>query len=316
MVDKKKVLVTGAGGFVGRHVLSFLSKNPSIEVVASVESGQGEGVGLRIARMNITDADEVRRTLKEERPSHVLHLAAVSAKYHADQDPRKAWQINVEGTQNIALSLVESLPDCRLVFCSSSEVYGNSFLCGRSLDETALLQPTSVYAATKAAADLMVGQMACNGLRAVRIRPFNHFGPGQRPDFVVPAFAKQIADIEHGLSEPVIRVGNLHVNRDFLDVRDVAAAYSAVIEDFDRLPNGSILNIASGQAVSIESILNKLLSFSTKTVSVSVDPERFRSNDVPLVAGDATKFRDFFGWHPRYTLDETLMATLNYFRHH
>lgn len=311
-----KILITGAGGFVGQHAISCLSNDDSTEIVATVEHGQHRNLGVRVVQMDITNAVEVRQVISEECPTHILHLAAVSTKDYADEDPRKAWDVNVTGTQNIALVLVEHLPSCRLIFCSSSEVYGESFRSPRALDETALLKPTTVYGSTKAAADLMIGQMAYNGLHAICVRPFNHFGPGQRPFFVVAAFAQQIARIERGLQKPVLHTGSLDVRRDFLDVRDVVSAYSAIISNFDKLPNGSIFNIASGRAISIQSVLEKLLSLSSVTIDIAIDRSRLRSNEIPVMEGTATKLRKCLGWRPQYQIDSTLAATLEYFRSH
>lgn len=315
MGEKKKVLITGGDGFVGQHVLSRLANDNLIEVVASVQEPDKVLRAARTIQLDVTVESEVRRVIKTERPTHILHLAAVSSKGDADRNPRRTWNINVAGTQNIALALMEEqLPDCRFIFCGSSEVYGDSFRSEEALDETALLKPVTVYGATKAAADLMIGQMSLSGLRAIRVRPFNHIGPGQRPDFAVPAFSQQVARIERGQQKPIIRVGNLSVRRDFLDVRDVVSVYVSLINEFDNLPNGCVLNIASGQSISLQSILSRLLSFSMSKIEVEVDPQLLRQYEIPVMRGNAVKLQQVLGWKPQYDLDTTLLAALDYFR--
>jgi GDP-4-dehydro-6-deoxy-D-mannose reductase len=189
-----------------------------------------------------------------------VHLAGIAAVGVAVKDPARTWAVNLHGTLNLAEAILAHVPDCRLIFVSSAEVYGGSFKAGAALDESAALAPMNLYAATKAAAELALGAMAGNGLRLLRLRPFNHTGPGQAEAFVVPAFAGQIARIEAGLAPPVIKVGALRPARDFMDVRDVCAAYAACVREADALPENAVLNIASGRAVKIGDILRMLLA--------------------------------------------------------
>jgi GDP-4-dehydro-6-deoxy-D-mannose reductase len=153
--------------------------------------------------------------------------------------------------------------------------------------------------------------MALNGLRVIRFRPFNHTGPGQTDQFVVPAFASQIARIEAGLQSPVLRVGNLDAQRDFLDVRDVVDAYVLAVEKSDDLPTGTILNIASGRPRRIRELLDHLLSLSRRDITVEADPARQRPNDTPVFAGDASRARRMLGWAPRRDIQDTLLEILN-----
>ncbi len=188
------------------------------------------------------------------------------------------------------------------------------FRSGKPLAEDAPLDPENIYASSKAAADIFVGQMAKDGLRAIRLRPFNHTGPGQPPELVVPSFAAQIASIERGEQEPVIRVGNLSIRREFLDVRDVVDAYVRAIQRFDSLPNGAVFNIASGKAISVDAILEMLLTMSTKEIKVMPDPERIRPHDTPVMLGDATAARGALEWWPRRGVKDTLKSVLDYYR--
>ncbi|WP_250645688.1 GDP-mannose 4,6-dehydratase [Methylobacterium durans] len=181
------------------------------------------------------------------------------------------------------------------------------------LDETALLDPTSTYAASKAAADLMIGQMVRDGLRAIRFCPFNHTGPGQTEAFVTPAFAAQIARIEAAQQPPVVRVGNLEALRDFLDVRDVVEAYVQGIVR-PNLPSGAIYNIASGVPRRIADILYSLLAQARVAITVEADAARMRPNDTPLAIGSSSRAAVDLGWRPRITWEATLADTLAYWR--
>lgn len=182
------------------------------------------------------------------------------------------------------------------------------------MTEDARLEPVNIYASSKAAAELLIGPMADVGLRAIRLRPFNHIGPGQSLEFVVPSFASQIAAIERNAQEPIIRVGNLSVRRDFLDVSDVVDAYVETIRRFDQLPNGAIFNIASGEAIAIEAILKTLLSMSSREIKVVEDPEKMRPNDTPLMVGSSDAARRALEWKPRRSLTDTLRSILDYYR--
>ena len=187
--------------------------------------------------LDVTDADQVSSVLAAERPTHVIHLAAIAAIQAARRNVRQTWAVNFGGSLNVAIAVGEAVPDCRVLFCGSGLVYGTNAQGGRPpFDENAPLDPADAYGASKAAADLMVGQMAKQGLRAIRLRPFNHTGPGQSEHFVVPAFAAQIAKIERGEQDPVMKVGSLTNRRDFLDVRDVVDAYVRAVLRFDDLP--------------------------------------------------------------------------------
>jgi GDP-4-dehydro-6-deoxy-D-mannose reductase len=320
------VLVTGAGGFVGRHLLTALDETlaPGSEIIAGYStrmgnvpemgSGADARIPMRGVEMDITDRAQVNSVLKAEQPTHVVHLAAIAAVTAATRDPRLTWNINLNGTLNIALAVLEECPGCRIVFSSSSEVYGASFKAGVPLNESSELQPVNPYASSKAAADLMLGQMALQGLKVVRLRPFNHTGPGQTEHFAIPSFAAQIARIERGLQEPSMRVGSLESMRDFLDVQDVVDAYVSAVLLADELPVGCVMNLASGKPRRIGDMLDTLLAMSDVRIEVAPDPARFRPSDTPLVVGDSSRAYALLGWQPQRDMDYTLASVLGYWR--
>jgi GDP-4-dehydro-6-deoxy-D-mannose reductase len=311
-----RVLITGAGGFVGRHLIAALAAwSDAPEIVAGTYGEEASSLlNARTVSLDVTNAEQTLGVIQAERPTHVMHLAGITVVSQANRDVRKTWDVNTQGTLNVALAIKECAPACRLLFCSSAQVYGGSFRSGKPLAEDAPLDPENIYASSKAAADLLIGQMAKDGLRAVRLRPFNHTGPGQPPDLAVASFASQIAAIERGEQEPVMKVGNLSMRREFLDVRDVVDAYVKAIQRFDSLPNGSVFNIASGVAIEVDAILKMLLAMSWKTIDLAQDPQRIRPNDTPVMVGNAEALRRALDWRPRRRVADTLKSVLDYYR--
>jgi GDP-4-dehydro-6-deoxy-D-mannose reductase len=298
-----RVAVTGAGGFVGRRLTSALgTAHPGwlLEEPPGPEAPSG---------LDITEPQAVEDWIRRVQPDVVVHLAAVAAVTASVKDPRLAWRVNLDGTLNLVLALQQHAPRTHLLFVSSAEVYGESLNSATPVDERALLQPVNPYAASKAAADILVRQAAASGLSATVARPFNHTGPGQGDAFVAPNFAAQVARIEAGLQPPVISVGALDDERDFLDLGDVVDAYLLMLDRRAELGRGAVLNIASGEPVRIGDILEHLLSLSRVKIEVTVDPSRLRASGIRRVTGDATRLRAL-GWSPRISLSDTLAAVL------
>jgi GDP-4-dehydro-6-deoxy-D-mannose reductase len=267
-----------------------------------------------IRTLDIADEAAVETAIAELKPSHVLNLAGIAAPALADANPNVAWRVHVDGTLNLARGIQREQPGCWLIHVGSGMVYGESAKAGLPLDERALLTPLDEYSASKAAADLALGALARRGLKCVRLRPFNHTGPGQTEAFVVPAFAAQIARIEAGVSAPVMSVGNLEAQRDFLDVRDVAHAYALAVLHSDQLQPGSILNVASGVPRKIADVLKTLVEMSKVEISITQDNERMRPSDIPIMVGDAGRVRELLGWEPTHAFDGTLAAVLDHWR--
>ena len=295
-----KVLVTGASGFVGGYLTSALSAHHPDWVLDAPDSP---------GAVDVTDARAVEAWIRDARPDIVVHLAAVAAVTASVKDPRLAWQVNLDGTLNVVLAMQRHAPASHLLFVSSAEVYGDSLKSPEPITEAALLQPVNPYAASKAAADILVRQAVSGGLSATIMRPFNHTGVGQGEAFVAPSFAAQIARIETGAQPPVIEVGSLDDERDFLDVADVIDAYALVLERRHDPAARGVFNVASGVAVRIGDLLERLLSMARLKIEVRVDQERLRPSPIPRVVGDASRLRAM-GWAPERALDDTLAAIL------
>lgn len=313
----RPVLVTGASGFVGSYLLREMVQQ-GVEIDAMVALAMQPAIVSGFGStevVDITDREAVFRMIRAVNPSVVIHLAAIAEPARARQDQRRAWAVNVDGTCNLAHALLENAPDARLVFAGSAEGYGASFnRVEGAIGEDAPLQPMSAYGATKAAGDLVLSQLAYEGLDVIRFRAFNHTGPSQSAAYVVPAFAEQIAKIEAGLQPAVLSVGDLNAERDFLDVRDVVKAYVACLKIETLPPDNSVFNLSSGVSRTIQSILDELLALTSSRISVQVDPKRLRPSEVPHAAGDNSAARWALDWQPKIAFSQTLKDTLDALR--
>lgn len=309
----ERVAVTGASGFVGSWLfrrLKSAAERGEVELFPLLGRREDGGHGP-----DICDAEAVSAEVAKVRPTAVIHLAAIAAPAEARADPRRAWDVNVMGTLNLAQAVRQHASEARFIYIGSSEAYGDSFTCaGEPLTEVAPLAPRSAYAATKAAADLMIGQMAADGLDCIRFRPFNHTGPGQSADYVTSAFARQIARIEKGLQPPVLQVGNLDAERDFLDVRDVVDGYIAAMRSKTALRPGLALNLATGRPIRIGAVLDALVAEANVPIEVSTDPARLRPNDIPRASGNFDLAEKLLGWRPRIPFEQTMRDVLNFWR--
>jgi GDP-4-dehydro-6-deoxy-D-mannose reductase len=308
MAAPDRILVTGADGFVGRHLLRALrTAFPHAVLIGCARVPRMEEADLTLP-LDLLDPGSIADCLAQARADAVIHLAAATVVPESFADPMATWRINVDGTLMLAQTLMRTAPQTLLLYISSAETYGLTFQRGVPLDEDAPFAPANPYAASKAASDLALGEMALRGLRVIRMRTANHTGPGQSDALVVPAFARQIARIEAGKQEPVIKVGALDRWRDFLDVRDVCAAYAAALAH--EVPPGTAFNIASGTPRRIGDVLDALIARARLSVEIRTDAARLRPTDVISAIGNPDRAKAMLGWAPKIPWDETLDSVL------
>ena len=293
-----RALVTGGHGFVGRWLAAHLEKEGD-EVVAT-----GEEVDVR-------DPDAVLQSLTGTRPDAVYHLAGRAHVGSSWDDPAATFRVNADGTLHVldAARRLESPP--RVLVVSSAEVYGVVTPEQLPLREDLPTDPVSPYAASKVAAEVVARQSAKGfGLHVSIVRPFNHIGPGQSPNFVVSALAKRIVDAERSGAR-VLEMGNPTPRRDLTDVRDVVRAYRLVIE---RGEPGAIYNVCTGRDVVIGELAQRLIDLSGVDLELRTGTVELRPIDIPVLRGDPTRVHDAVGWSPEYALDETLADVLDHWR--
>ena len=310
MDEEPRILVLGGGGFVGTHLRTALAARFGDEarIINTTRTPADSGT----LALDISDTNAVGAVVQREKPTHIINLVGIAAPSEARRNPGLAWELHALAPDRLGRMLLQEAPDCWLFHVSSGLIYGRTALDGKPVDEHALLDPMDTYAVTKAAGDLAMGALAGEGLKCLRLRPFNHTGPGQTEDFVVPAFSAQIARIKSGHQPPVIQVGNLDAERDFLDVRDVAAAYATLISRTIDIRSGAIYNISSGHAVSMREMLNRLIQLSELQITVELDPSRQRPSDLPRIVGCVKAFERDAGWKPAFSFDQTLREILLY----
>ena len=309
------VLITGITGFAGSHLAErFVTDGVVVHGIAHEDPPYRhlDAVADRVVvhRGDILDVDAVSAALVAARPDAVVHLAAQAVPTLAARDPVSAVRVNVLGTATLLASL-DAHPAVRLVMASSADVYGvpDSEL----VDERAPLRPVNVYAATKVASEALVREFGeRRGATTTVLRPANQIGPRQHPGLAAAGFAKQIAEAEAGVAEPVVRHGVLDARRDFLDVRDMAAAYAAAADLTDA--GATVYNIGTGGSVSVTEILETLIGLARVPVRAELDPERVRAGVPAAFALDAGRFRKRTGWAPRIDLRTSLLDTLEYWR--
>lgn len=306
-----RFLITGISGFAARHLAQRLVADGH-EVFGTTRRLPAASSSIvprdRIAAVDLRDREAVAGVMRRVRPDGVFHLAAVTDVAASLSDPDETYRVNLFGSLNVFAAVRAATPACRVAWIGSSHAYGVIDAVDLPVTERQLFRPLSVYAASKAAADLAAYQWArAEGLKIVRLRPFNHTGPGQAPQLVCADFAKQITEIERAVQPPRIDTGNLDVVRDFTDVRDVVRAY---VLAWERGVAGEAYNVCSGVGRTPRQIIEGLLRLSGVQATVTVRPERQRSIDVPTLVGSATKLRQATGWSPAITWDETLRDVL------
>lgn len=268
--------------------------------------------GVELHLGDVRDPDRLREVIAATAPRRVYHLAALSHVGRSWERRKDTLDVNVVGTGLLLEAIEREAPDARVLLVSTGQVYGPAAPDRMPLSEREPSRPISPYAASKVCCEVLARQAADAGRLEVTIaRPFNFAGPGQHPSFVCSDFARQVALIEAGRRAPVLRVGNLDARRDFTDVRDMVAGFDAVLRSGRA---GRAYNLASGRAVSIQSVLDRLLEMSRVEIRVERDAERMRPADVPIFVGAPHRAREELGWEAAIPLADTLADTLAFWR--
>lgn len=283
-----RVFVTGAGGFVGPHLLRELAE-------------RGDAARGADRELDVTQPEGVARVLSAFEPDAVVHLAAQSSVARSHSEPAETWRINYLGTSSLLRALASAAPRARLLLVSSSDVYGSAAPGAAPFREADALRPASPYGRSKAAAELLARERAARGLDLVCARAFNHSGPGQAPGFALPSFARQLARIRLGRAEPSLEVGNLESVRDFLDVRDVVRAYRALL---DPATPAGVYNVASGRGRALGELLRALMQ--QAGVEAELQPRADLWRPTEFCVGDAARIQRATGWAPERRFEQTL----------
>jgi len=312
-----KALITGVTGFVGSHLAEYLLAN-DYDVYGTVRwRSRYDNIEhiknkIKLVETDIRDAHSIKNAIEKSQPDFIFHLAAqsfVPTSFHA---PHETLTTNIVGTISLLEAIRSSSLDPKIQIAGSSEEYGLVYPDEIPVKEINSLRPLSPYGVSKIAEEMLGFQYHKSyGMKIVRTRAFNHTGPRRGEVFVTSNFSKQIVEIEKGIREPVIHVGNLNSQRDFTDVRDVVKAYEMCLK---KCSYGEVYNICSGKSWIIKDVLNMLLGMSKIRVEIKQDTTRMRPSDVEILLGDSTKFRQKTGWKPEIPFEKTMEDLLNYWR--
>jgi GDP-4-dehydro-6-deoxy-D-mannose reductase len=311
-----RALITGINGFVGGHLAEHLLAATDWQLFGTVREAELQLPSLRervrATQLDLLDGPAVRHRVREIQPQIVFHLAAQAHLPTSFRDPAGTLTSNMLMQLHLFEAIRAAAIDPVIVVVCTGEEYGAVQPHEQPVNEATPLRPVNPYAVSKVTQDMLAYQyFAAHKLKTIRMRPFNHSGPRQEDRYAVTGFAHQIARIEAGLQPPVVKVGNLQAQRDFTDVRDIVRAYRMAAEQGEP---GEVYNLGSGRPVAIQTILDLLLSMSAARIEVQPDPERMRPADVPLIACDATRFRERTGWEPQIPLEQMLRDILDDWR--
>jgi len=314
---QKRVLVIGISGFVGSHLAEYLL-NEGLEVYGIIRwRSRMDNIKhlkdkLHLFEADIKDAHSMQTAVDETQPDYIFHLAAQSFVPASWNAPAETLTTNIVGNVNLLEAIRKSNCDPIIQIAGSSEEYGMVHPDEVPIKETNPLRPMSPYGVSKVAQDLLSRQYYLSyGIKTVVTRAFNHTGPRRGDVFVTSNFSKQIAEIEKGLIEPIMYVGNLNAKRDFSDVRDVVRAYWLAVT---KCEYGDVYNICSERVRTIQFVLDLLLGVTNKNIEIKKDPARMRPSDVEILQGDCSKFREKTGWKTKIPFEKTMEDLLNYWR--
>jgi GDP-4-dehydro-6-deoxy-D-mannose reductase len=313
-----RILITGVTGFAGGFLADALLKQAEVRLTGVGRESQWPLATQHLAGrvelhgLDLCNSAKIESLLRQFQPEQIYHLAGYAHVGRSFQEPHAAWA----GNLNATLALYDAVHRWggrpRILYVSSGQIYGEPERPDQAFDERSPLRPSSPYGASKAAADLASFQYTRSpGLDIIRVRPFNHIGPRQSPDFAVSHFAKQIADIERNRKPPLLETGNLSSLRDLTDVRDMVRAYILLTE---KGGTGEVYNAAAGEVHSMQSLLDRLLGMARLRVEVRPQSAQARATDPSAIRADASRLRKEIGWTPAFSLDQTLSDTLDYWR--
>lgn len=310
----KKILITGAGGFVGTYLIKALLKKGDVEIFAAVYQATSDISTLigadHIIAGDLTSFEFAKSLIQQSMPDVVYHLAALSVVHNSQEKALGVMTGNMAISYNILESLKQLAPKARFMAVCSANQYGAVQDITKPIDESVPLRPLNPYAVSKVTQEMLALEYCLSDdLDCVILRPFNHTGPGQTTDFVIPRLATQFAQIEKGLIPPIVEVGNLDSIRDFTDVSDMVDAYVLAAEKGQK---GEIYNLGSGEGHTISEILDILQSLCSVKVDIKINESYVRSSDVPVLIADASKFKTLTGWSANIPLVETIKHVYNY----
>jgi GDP-4-dehydro-6-deoxy-D-mannose reductase len=305
-----RVLLTGATGFVGEHLVRLLASNKA--TIYGTYLLEPSPLSAVLLRCDLRNDQQVRAVVREARPERVFHLAAISKPSESLKHFKEVYDTNFWGTYNLLESLRELVPKARVLVVGTGQCYGGLQSKTMPITEDWAFAPPNPYALSKAAADMLAGQYHSRfGMHIIRARPFNHTGPGQPRGFVCSDYAHRVAEIELGRQEPVVSVRDARVERDFSDVRDVVRAYDLLLKK--GVP-GQAYNVASGYSISVRDIVRLLAAQCTRRLRISEVRERVRAENISCLRADNRKLRRATEWKPAYNMRQTLVDLLEFWR--
>ncbi len=313
--DSKPILITGGTGFVGAHLVQFLKDAGEQNIHVTTFGGVPESLretleGVQVHAVDLTDQTATAQLFETIAPKQIYHLAAFSSVADSLGNVQKTLENNINLQVSVLEAIREKAPDARVLIVGSAEEYGLSKPGEVPISEDHPLRPANPYAVSKVTQDLLAySYQVSYGLSILRVRPFNHTGAGQHPNFAIPSWAQQIVAIERG-AEPVLRVGNLEAIRDISHVQDVVNAYSIIME---KGTVGEVYNVGTGTGVSMKQVVDALIAASIKEIAVVVDQERLRPLDIPEMIANNEKVRGL-GWEPTHSLADIVNEVLEWYR--
>ncbi len=315
------ILITGAGGFVGHHLLTHLGNNlqhSTAHVLHGTILNEGErrpdlvALCSNLHVLDLRDPVAVRDLLAGIAPDHIYHLAGQPYVPRSFEDPWDTLDNNIHGTLNLLQAIRELKLATRILVVGSAEVYGSVKPEYLPLKESTPFAPSSPYSVSKIGQDMLALQYhLAHNIFTIRVRPFNHIGPGQNQRFSISDWAFQIAEAEAGQREGVVYVGNVTASRDFTDVRDVVRAYSGLLE---KGKPGEVYNVCSGTHHTMKSLLDRLIALSHVPIEVREAPERLRPVELPILVGDYSRLHECTGWQPQISIEQSLRDVLDEWR--